>query len=109
MRIWLVAVCLVSAVFLGACGDEGAEPMGDAPSRVVGLITEIEPEEGHAPESFVIEEDDGDTFTIEVDPETDYGFDLHHVYEHFEEEDPLDVQVEERDGALVATEIADVE
>jgi len=82
--------------------------MTDAPSRVVGVITEIEPEHADAPESFVIEEEDGDTFTIEVDPEMDYGFDLHHVYEHFEEEDPLDVQVEQRDGSLVATSISDV-
>lgn len=102
-----VAILLVLA---GACGgDADVTTSSEMPERVVGLITEIEPEDGVTPNSFVVEEDDGDTFTIEVDTDTDYGFDLHHVYEHFENDEPVDVTVEEHDGALVATDIADVE
>ena len=107
MKSLLLAGLLLFAV---ACGGE-SEPAadGETPERVVGMITEIEPEDAHAPENFVVEEEDGDTFTITVDPEHDYGFDLLHVYEHYNTEQPVDVAVEERDGALVATEIADVE
>ena len=106
-RVRLIVLAAVS-LFVVACGGE-SEPEGDAPERVVGVITEIEPEDAHEPENFTVEEEDGDTFTIEVDPEHDYGFDLLHVYEHFNTEDPVEVTVEERDGGLVATEIADVE
>jgi hypothetical protein len=101
-----VLLCL-----LVACG--GSSSSGDeapAPDRVVGLITDIEPaDEFELPTNFTVEEEDGDAYTIDVDPELDYGFDLLHVREHFASDDPVDVAVESRDGALVATSIEDVE
>lgn len=87
-------------------GNDGEE----TPAEVVGLITEVKPEgEFDLPTSFTVEEDDGDTYTVEIDPELDYGFDLLHVREHFVTEDPVAVAVESRDGALVATTIEDAE
>ena len=94
-----------------ACGGSSAPSEEEpAPDQVVGLITEVEPpEETEIPTSFTVEEEDGDTYDIGIDPELDYGFDLLHVRDHFVTEDPVDVAVEERDGELIATSIADVE
>ena len=96
---------------MSACGGSSAPAAEEpAPDRVVGLITDVEPaDETEIPTSFTVEEDDGDTYDIDIDPEHDYGFDLLHVRDHFTTEDPVDVPVEERDGELIATSIADVE
>ena len=103
LRIAAILLALVAV----ACGGS-EEPPEESPTRVTGLIADVEPPEGTTPTSFTVEEEDGDSYAIEIDPELDYGFDLHHVYEHFENDDPVDVTVEERDGALVATAIEDV-
>src|SRR5688500_4107590 len=93
-----------------ACGGSSAPGEEQSPSRVVGVITEVEPgDETALPTSFTVEEDDGDDFTIEIDPDHDYVFDLLHVREHFKTEDPVDVAVEDRAGSLVAVTIEDVE
>ena len=102
-----VVLCLMVACGGSSSPEEGAEP---APSQVVGLITDVEPaDETAVPTSFTVEEDDGDTFTIDIDPDHDYGFDLLHVREHFVTDDPVDVSVEQREGSLVATSIEDLE
>ena len=100
-------LCLMVACGGSSASDPADEDAG-SPGRVVGLITDVEPVGGTTPTNFTVEEEDGDTYTIDIDSEFDYGFDLHHVYEHFENDDPVDVTVEERDGALVATAIEDV-
>ena len=103
--VFVVLVC-VTAV---ACnGDAEPTPDGEVPERVVGLVTDVEPEEG-TPTGFTVEEDDGDAFLITIDPAHDYGFDLLHVRDHFIQEDPVEVTLEERAGDLVATSIEDVE
>jgi hypothetical protein len=103
-RAAAVLLCLTVA-----CGGS-SDPADESPTEVIGLITDIEPqEETEVPTSFTVEEEDGDTYTIDIDPEFNYGFDLLHVHEHFVTEDPVDVAVELRDGALVATSIEDVE
>jgi hypothetical protein len=103
-RAAAVLLCLTVA-----CGGSSG-PGDDSPTEVIGLITDIEPQdETELPTSFTVEEDDGDAYTIDIDPGFDYGFDLLHVREHFVTEDPVDVAVESRDGALVATSIEDVE
>ena len=98
-------------ILMVACG--GSSSSGDteeSPERVIGLITGIEPEdEFDVPTSFTVEEEDGDSYPIEIDPELDYGFDLLHVREHFVAEDPVDVEVDDRDGSLIAISIDDVE
>ena len=102
------AVLLCLMVACGGSSDSGTDE--PAPDRVVGLITDIEPEdELELPTNFTVEEEDGDTYSIDIDPEFDYGFDLLHVREHFVTDDPVDVTVESRDDALVATSIEDVE
>ena len=95
-----------------ACGgsSDSGNDVEEPPTQVIGLITDIEPQdETELPTSFTVEEDDGDAYTIDIDPELDYGFDLFHVRDHFITDDPVDVAVESRDGALVATSIEDVE
>ena len=100
----LGAIALLGVLAM-ACGDRGAPP---SPERIIGLVTEVEPEdETEIPTSFTVEDEDGTPFSIEIDPELDYGFDLLHVREHLVTQDPVDVSVEERDGALIATSIED--
>lgn len=98
-------LCVITA----ACSGD-AEPSAEevTPERVVGSITDIEPEEGE-PTGFTVEEDDGDAFLITIDPSHDYGFDLLHIRDHFIQEDPVEVRIEERDGDLFAISIEDVE
>ena len=97
-------VALVVAFALMACGGDADTK---APANVVGTIVEVEPDDGQ-PTSFVVETEDGETYTIEVDPKIDYGFDLAHLHEHHESEDPVDVDIDERDGTLYALSIEDV-
>ena len=94
-----------------ACGGSSAPGADEAaPDRVVGTITDIEPEdEMTLPTNFTVEEEDGDAYSIDIDPELDYGFDLLHVRDHFTTEDPVDVDIEVRGGSLIATSIEDVE
>ena len=101
---------LVAGVLLlaSACGDGNASNPDTAPPRVVGLITQIEPPEGGPPQNFTVEEEDGDAYTIDIDPNHDYGFDLNHLYEHWDAEEPVAVAVKVSDGRLVAESIDDV-
>lgn len=90
-----------------ATGCQGAEEPshGSIPPRVVGLIVDIEEDEG-AVQGFLLEAD-GERYDVLIDPEIDYGFDLRHLREHLRLEQPVDVALERRDGAIYATEILD--
>ncbi len=101
-RIGAVAGALLLAV---ACGGDAASP--PAPSNVTGTIVDVEPAEGQ-PTNFTLETEDGDAYTIDIDPEVDYGFDLAHLHKHHETGDPVAVDLEERDGTLYAQSIEDV-
>ena len=104
MRGRVVAALLV---VLAACG--GSEPLTSTDQdRVVGLIVEIEPEEGTTVEGFVVEENDGDSFDIRIDQNLDYGFDLNHLREHMDGDLPVDVDIDQRDDRLIALSIEDV-
>ena len=99
---------IAAAVLLVACGgDEPTTSTGETPERVTGTITEVEPAEG-TPEHFIVQEEDGDEFTIEIDPDMDYGFDLTHLHEHQASGDPVDVDIRTEGDALIATSIVDV-
>ena len=102
---WRIAA--VALLLTAACGGS-SEPLTTTEQKnVVGVITEIEPEEGSDVESFVVEEDDGARFLITIDEELDYGFDLAHLHEHVKGELPVDVEVEQGDDELIALSIAD--
>lgn len=84
-----------------ACGDGGEPP----PSRLVGDIQEVHESDGRI-SAFTLEAD-GERWEIGIADDVDYGFDLDHLYEHRDTGDPVDVRLEERDGALVALQIDD--
>ncbi len=103
----LLMLFLVGAIALSLSGCSSEAP--PAPDEVTGLIVTMTPESlgGETVESFVLEEGD-ETYEIEIDPDRDYGFDLGHLYEHHTDALPVKVELEDRDGTLVATAIEDV-
>ena len=97
-----------------SCG--GSEPNPDpspspspspspAPSEVTGLIAELT-YRGKQLTSFVVESPEGPV-EILIDPDHDYGFNLKHLEEHREEELPVHVTLESREGGLYALDIQD--
>jgi hypothetical protein len=73
---------------------------------VEGLISEIELKEGR-PSAITVESEEGPQ-RILIDPERDYGFDLGHLEQHRNQEEPVSVEVKIEDGAEVAVSIEDV-
>jgi hypothetical protein len=73
--------------------------------RVRGLITDIEVRDGR---TVAITVGSGDESTRLLTPaDIDYGFDLAHLREHRDNEEPVSVKVQERDGEKVALIIED--
>ena len=104
----LASILVASALAVGvACGGNDA-PSDPSPESVLGVITEIEPDEGGPVERFTVTEEDGDVYELQIDPELNYGFDLNHLYEHLDSEDPVDVQVHSTGDELIAHSIEDV-
>jgi hypothetical protein len=99
MRILLATALIISA----ACGD--ARP-DEAPQSATGLIVEIRRDEGRIA-AFTVETRDDSRYDIAIDPELDYGFDLEHLQFHLDQQLPVLVRIDERDGTLYATEILD--
>ncbi|MDP9068025.1 MAG: hypothetical protein M3N53_06730 [Actinomycetota bacterium] len=100
---------LAALLLLAACSDggEATAPPEPAPASLTGLISSIEPAEGPI-ESFELVAPGEEARRILIDPERDYGFDLQHLHEHMDGEDPVKVALEEREGGLYATAIEDV-
>ena len=98
---------LIAALLLVSCAQEEKPSAGSA-TNVVGVITSVD---GNAADidGFTVEsESDGGEVEILIKPDYDYGFDLTHLYEHRDQEEPVDVTVESKDGELYATSIDDV-
>ena len=70
------------------------------------MIVSVEPDEG-TPESFTLRDDSDNSYVILISEDIDYGFDLEHLREHMEMEEPVNVLVEDSDGEDVATAIED--
>jgi hypothetical protein len=101
-RLVLVSIFLVGV----ACGDEPAtDNLRDPPKVITGSITEINDEGGEI--SSVVIEDEELALEVRIDPARDYGFDLNHLYEHMETEEPVRVPLEQRGGDLYAEAIED--
>jgi hypothetical protein len=107
MKILGVAVACLLLVAAACAQDDAVSRADEVPSEVTGLITAIVPSQGDI-ESFTIEED-GTSYEIKIAEDVDYGFDLEHLRVHLEDELPVIVTVDDRDGAAVATAIEDVE
>lgn len=100
------ACLLVSfALIASACGGDSDEDVA-APSSVTGIVTEVESSGLNEVSSFTVKS--GDThYEILIDEEVDYGFPLGHIEEHRKTAEPVEVDLEERDGRLYARSIVD--
>jgi hypothetical protein len=79
----------------GGGQDEITGPVVKVDAKSLGEVTSIELKQGE------------ETFEILIDPEIDYDYNLGHISEHLSSGAPLRVEVEERDGELIATSISD--
>ena len=98
MRLVLVVLALLA---LTGCGGDEA-----APAEVVGVIVLVQEASNGEVESFEVDSE-GETFTIYIAPEVDYGFPLGHLHEHESTGDPVRCVLEEREDRLYALEILD--
>jgi hypothetical protein len=99
MRSGLVLALACAA--LAACGGEESRP----PTELVGAIVEIQSDNGSIA-SFTLDAG-GETHTIYIAKDVDYGFDLLHLHEHRTTGEPVRCTLEERGERLYALEIAD--
>jgi hypothetical protein len=106
MKLRLVLGALIALLALGACSDDPAEDAGPAPKEVTGPVTKVDSESLGEVTSFEVTQD-GEVYVVLIDPEINYGFALSHINEHLATGDPVRVGIDERDGQLYATEIAD--
>jgi hypothetical protein len=97
--IWFAAlmVCV-----LPACGGN------EQPSELSGVILKVNATSITDVESFTLKSGD-ERHRILIDASADYGFPLSHLQEHVLSGDPVDVELEERDGQLYAQSIVDSE
>lgn len=97
-----MAVGLLVALVASGCGQEAPPP----PAALIGVITEITAEDGGEVTGFDLDAGE-ESYEILIDPARDYGFDLSHLYEHQTTEDPVRVQLQQREEALYALRIDD--
>jgi hypothetical protein len=76
-----------------------------APDQVTGVITEVRRAQGRIA-GFTVDSG-AESYAIDIDPRRDYGFDLEHLEEHRRTGDPVRVDLQDRDGRLVALTILD--
>ena len=107
MRLRLVVVALVALVAFGACGDDPPDQSrAPAPEEITGPVTKVDSESLGDVTSFEVRHED-EVFQVFIDPEINYGFNLSHINEHLASGDPVRVGLDEQDGKLYATVIAD--
>jgi hypothetical protein len=108
MKLRLVVGALLALVVLGACGEDSPEEAQQrpAPEEITGPVTKVDSESLGDVTSFEVTQQ-GDVFVVFIDPEINYGFALSHINEHLASGDPVRVGLDEKDGKLYATEIAD--
>lgn len=101
MRLARKLAPLAVAAAVGACGGEEAE----APAELVGVIVEVHEAEGRV-KSFTLDAR-GETYTIYIAQDVEYGFDLAHLHEHRATSEPVRCRLEEREERLYALDIVD--
>ena len=102
-----LACSLLSLLAVAACSAPGQRGPA-APDRVEGVILEIDSEGLEEVRSFILK--DGDQiYEIFIADDVGYGFPLGHLQEHLASNDPVAVDLEEReDDKLYALTIEDV-
>ena len=107
MKLRLVVGALLALAVLVACGEDSPEEaQRPAPEEITGPVTKVDSESLGDVTSFEVTQQ-GDVFVVFIDPEINYGFALSHINEHLASGDPVRVGLDEKDGKLYATEIAD--
>jgi hypothetical protein len=98
-------IALAALTAMTACnGDSSADE--PAPEEITGPVTKVDSESLGDVTSFEVTQR-GEVFVVYIDPEINYGFALSHINEHLASGDPVRVGLDERDGKLYATVIAD--
>jgi hypothetical protein len=105
MPMRIVVVCLFVTLSVGCDGGSAETCSGAKP--ITGVIVTVESRSLDDVRGFTLRSG-GKECEISIDPERDYGFPLSHLNAHKVGADPVEVEVEERDGELIATSIADV-
>jgi hypothetical protein len=74
--------------------------------EVTGVVTSVDSESIGEVDGFTVHSESKD-YEFVVDPGTEYSFPLAHLQTHLTTSEPVRVVYEDRDGELVALEIAD--
>lgn len=98
------AVTLLILLLATAC-TEAAPDRG--PTTVTGVVTGVESTGLNEVTQFDLRHE-GETDTIFIDEDVDYGFPIGHLREHMSSGEPVRVETSERDGKLYAQSIEDV-
>ena len=91
-----------ATILAGGCSSASDR----APETLTGTITEIERGDSDEIVGLVLDAED-EEWTIQIVEDIDYGFDLEHLQEHMDQDLPVTVSLEERDGDLVALTVED--
>jgi hypothetical protein len=100
----VLASLALSALLISGCSGEPAE---ETPERITGVILSIESEGFDAVQSFKLKVDE-QIYTVNIDPDVEYGFPLSHLNEHLQTAGPVEVHLDDRGGDLYALSIEDV-
>lgn len=100
-----MAMFLIVALIAAGCGGNGDDGAG-TPDEVTGVILDIDSEGLGEVNSFRVK-DGADTYTVRIDPERDYGFNLGHLHEHLQNAEPVRVELESRGDSIFAVTIED--
>jgi hypothetical protein len=99
-----VAVALVVVIAASSCARSEGGPRGS--STVTGVVVGIESRGLNEVESFTVKTGDR-RVKILVDGDTEFSFTPSHLNEHRATGEPVAVEVDRRDGNLVALSVQD--
>ena len=95
-------VLFISAISCASRGSDGGEPI----SVVTGVVIEIESRGLNEVQSFTVRSGER-RVKIFVDGDTEFAFTPSHLNEHRATGEPVAVEVDRRDGDLVALSVQD--
>ena len=100
------ALTASAVLALALAGCSASEPACSDRNPVTGIVLDVESRTLTDVRAFTLRSE-GEECEILIDPERSYGFPLPHLNEHKISADPVRVEVERRDGELVALSIDD--
>jgi hypothetical protein len=99
LRVFALCLLMTVACSAGSSTDQAGE-------QITGTIVAIKANAADF-DSITVNEDGTET-EIFIKKNYDYGFDLVHLYEHQQQQEPVRVSIERRNGRPYATAIDDV-